>query len=85
MKISQLIILGLLELVSVVLIVRLWLKRRHKNIAVRIFWSVVLLVPLFGPLFYGFICTDPDEHPYDTDTTSGSAMSQAGEGEGHHH
>ena len=33
------------------------------SVVSRCFWSVVLLVPLFGWLFYGFVVTDPDEHP----------------------
>ena len=34
-------------------------------------------------LIYGLFNVNPDEHPYDTDSTSGSAASEASGGDGH--
>jgi hypothetical protein len=34
---------------------------------------VVLLVPVLGLLTYFFLRENPDEHPYDTDTTRDAA------------
>jgi hypothetical protein len=62
MSTLQIIGLVFLECISVLLIVRLWRNRRRMSVLSRCFWSVVLLVPLFGWLFYGFVVTDPDEH-----------------------
>jgi hypothetical protein len=62
MSTLQIIGLVVLESISVFLIVRLWRRRRRMSVLSRCFWSVVLLVPLFGWLFYGFVVTDPDEH-----------------------
>jgi 4-amino-4-deoxy-L-arabinose transferase-like glycosyltransferase len=62
MSTPQIIGLGGLECISVLIIIRLWRKKRRMSIWSRCFWSVVLLVPLFGWLFYGFVVTDPDEH-----------------------
>jgi hypothetical protein len=61
MNTFAIILLGLLEMIAWVVIVRLWLRRRHR-ILPRILWSVVLLVPLFGLVFYGFIASDLEKH-----------------------
>lgn len=77
----QIIILSVAEAVGAVFIVRLWGKRRKLGIPGKVFWSAILLVPVFGVIAYGFCATDPDEHPYDTDTTSGSAEALSNGGE----
>jgi hypothetical protein len=61
MNTSQLIIGGL-EIIGLVMMVRIWQKRRHKNAAVRLIWSVILLVPLFGILAYVFLNENPDRN-----------------------
>ena len=73
-----------LEVIALIVIARLWLKRRHKNLFLRLVWSIVLLVPLLGLLAYVFFTENPDEHPYDTDTMRGS-VDVLGDGSGHHH
>jgi hypothetical protein len=58
------IALSVLEAIALVVIVRLWLRRRSRmSVVARLVWSVVLLVPGFGLMMYGFIHSDPDEHP----------------------
>jgi len=69
----QIVILSAAEAVAAVFIIRLWMKRRRLGILAKLVWSAVLLVPVIGIVAYGFCATNPDEHPYDTDTTSGSA------------
>jgi len=56
------IVLSVLELLALVVIVRLWTLRRL-HILSRIIWSLILLVPLFGLLMYGFIQSDPEKNP----------------------
>jgi hypothetical protein len=64
------IVIGVFEIAGACLIARLW-TRRKMRILPRLFWSLVLLVPFFGLLMYGFTKVDPEVHPYDTDTFSG--------------
>jgi len=81
---SQFIVFGGFEIIGLIVIARMWMKRWHRYLSVRLIWSTVLLVPVFGLLFYFFLRTSPGEHPYDTDTMQGSAESM-GAGSGGHH
>ena len=49
---------------SLCLIARFWLTRRKINILRKLAWSVVLLVPVVGWLFFAAFCPAPrpDEH-----------------------
>jgi hypothetical protein len=82
MSTEKLIFLGVFEVIALLVIIRMWAKRWHKRLVVRLLWSAVLFVPVFGVLFYFFLRESPDEHPYDTDTMRGSAEAFA-EGGGH--
>jgi hypothetical protein len=62
MDILLIVVLSVLEAVGLFLAVRLWLRHRLRVLP-RIFWSLFLLVPLFGLLMYGFILSDLDENP----------------------
>jgi hypothetical protein len=55
------ILFAVLEAIALV-VARLWLRRRHR-IVPRILWSLLLLVPLFGLLIYGFVVIDLDKNP----------------------
>ena len=61
---SQIILLVALECVSVCLVYRLW---RRPKLATwrRLFWTIVLLVPIFGWLWYGFVAANPSAHSDD--------------------
>ena len=61
MNTSHIVLLGILEAAALVFIVRLWIQRRHRIVA-RIFWSLVLLVPLFGLLMFGLSGSEPRRH-----------------------
>ena len=52
------LILGLGWLLSIWLIVRLWAASRVSCMS-KIAWSIVLLIPFFGPLFYGALFEVP--------------------------
>ena len=70
------IVLALFECLSVYMVARLWRKsgkKRGPTLLSRCLWTVILLVPLFGPLLYGFIKIDPGEHPYESNDYSGGA------------
>ena len=65
MKAAQITLLLILEAVGLFMIFRLWSKGSKKFLGRRIVWSVLLLVPLVGPLMYGFVLLDPSEHGED--------------------
>ncbi|PWU07960.1 MAG: hypothetical protein C5B50_30650 [Verrucomicrobia bacterium] len=51
------------ELPQLILIIRIWSRRRKVPVWSRLFWSTLLLVPFLGLLFYLFLSTPwPDEH-----------------------
>lgn len=57
-----LIIVFVFELLGVYFIWRLWC-RSSRSWGFRIFWSVLLLVPVLGIIFYGLTVNDPSEKP----------------------
>jgi hypothetical protein len=81
MSTPQIAVLSVAEAVAIVFIVRLWMKRSKLGFLAKLLWSAILLVPVLGIVAYGFCTTQPDEHPYDTDTTSGSAEALSNGGE----
>jgi hypothetical protein len=84
MTAPEVIGLSALEVVALIAVIRIWMKRCHKRLATRLIWSVVLLVPFFGLLAYFFLAEIPDEHPYDADTMRSSAESFIETGQDHH-
>jgi len=84
MTTQRLIFLGVFEVIGLLIIARMWMKRWHRRLIVRMIWSAVLLVPVFGLLAYFFLRDSPDEHPYDTDTMR-DAAEFVGDGRGGHH
>ena len=72
MKHLIIIVLVLLELVALYLIVRLWRQKRRGWIG-KLCWSIVLLVPVFGPLFYGFLTVNPDSQGDHTEDRIGAS------------
>jgi uncharacterized protein with PQ loop repeat len=62
MSTLQIVGLVVLECISIFFVIRLWRRRRKMSVWSRCFWSIILLVPLFGWLFYGFVVTDSQEH-----------------------
>lgn len=75
MTTQQLFVLGVFEIIGLLVILRMWMKRWHRRVVIRLLWSVLLLVPAFGLLMYFVLRENPDEHPYDTDTMRESAES----------
>jgi hypothetical protein len=70
--VQLLVLLGVYEALALLVIGRLWARRRHKRLLVRVLWSVVLLAPIFGILAYVFLMENPEEHPYYTADHSAS-------------
>jgi len=63
MNVYLLVVLALLECASLVAIGRLWTRKPKASLSSCCFWSVVvLLIPLFGLLFYGFVTINPKRH-----------------------
>lgn len=52
-----------LELCGFVAIGHLWTRKSKKSFVGRCLWSVLLLVPILGPLLYGYLQIEPDENP----------------------
>jgi len=61
MTTEQTILVGLLEAVALLVIVRLWRTEKRMSWFARLMWTAVLLVPLIGLIFYGFLRSNPDE------------------------
>src|SRR3954465_5413844 len=67
------LVLGVCELAALFVIMRLWSRKRRMRVIPRLLWSVVLLIPFFGILFYGFTRSDPEAHSDDVpDSTYGT-------------
>ena len=58
----QIITVALLECISLVLIIRLWRRKRKISPWQRCAWSIVLLVPILGWLLYAFLAINPEAH-----------------------
>jgi hypothetical protein len=54
-----LVVLGILELLSLVAIGHLWTRRGKDPVGRRILWSLIILVPGLGPLLYGGMYQPP--------------------------
>lgn len=72
MTTERLMVGGVFEVIALIVVVRIWLKRRHKKVMVRLLWSLVLLVPFFGLIAYFFPTENPDGHPYEYGRSSDS-------------
>ena len=71
--IPMIVALSICEFVALIAIVHLWFRKRRMRIITRLLWSVVLLVPVFGVLFYGLTRSDPESHSDDVpDSTYGT-------------
>jgi hypothetical protein len=58
---AALITITISELAGLVAIIHLWLRRRMRWLT-KCCWTVFLLVPIFGPLFYAFLTHNPESH-----------------------
>ena len=56
------IMIAVAELVGIYCVYRLWRTEHSKSTIVKIVSSVVLLVPVVGPVFYYFVTMDPKPH-----------------------
>lgn len=68
------ILVVVLELAALILVVRLWVRRRHRLIP-RILWSLFLLIPVFGLLMYGFLVSSGESNPDRIDSQADSDAS----------
>ena len=80
MTVVQIILLSVLEALGILLIARLWFGKPKASLVRKVTCSILLLVPFFGPLAYGFISLDPSGHGEDVgDHSSGGAVGDTGE------
>lgn len=47
---------------SLALIVRLWIKHKKASLPKKIFWTLVLIIPSIGPIFYAAFFKRPGLH-----------------------
>jgi len=52
-------------MISAALILSLWVRSRHDHLLKRLGWSLVLLVPVIGWVFYGGLYRPPPVQPKD--------------------
>jgi hypothetical protein len=57
------IILFVSEVAGLYFVWRLWRRKNGRSLGFRIFWTVLLLVPVLGVIFYGLAANDPPEKP----------------------
>ena len=62
MEVGLIIVSGL-EITAVYLIWRLWRCHHRRSLTFRICWSLVLLVPVLGIVFYGLAVNEPSDKP----------------------
>jgi hypothetical protein len=55
-----------LECVALVAAVFMW-RRRDLRLWAKVIWTFLLLIPLFGVLFYAFISMSPEPHNQPSD------------------
>ena len=53
------------EIVSIWLIGRLWNRKVNAPVLKKAFWTLGLLIPVFGPIFYGGFSSVPGVQPAD--------------------
>lgn len=64
------------ELVAVAAIVYLWARSPKPSLTGRILWSILLLVPVFGLIFYFFLREEPEPHGENQWTDGASGWSE---------
>jgi uncharacterized membrane protein len=69
------IILVIVELCSVIAAVHLWTHKPRPSLVSRCFWSLFLVMPIFGLVFYIFVRKAPEAH---SDNSSGGASGWGG-------
>ena len=68
--------LAILEIISLCCLVHLWVKSDH--ITKNLLWSVVVLIPLIGPIIYGGLFKLPPPKGPEEDPGSGDSGVGAG-------
>jgi hypothetical protein len=77
---TRLFLLILYEVISVIVICRLWTRKTRPGIVERCFLSLVLLVPIFGWGLYIFLKPPGDAHGEDVgDHSSGGGVGDTGQ------
>ena len=65
-------LLILYEIISTILIYKLWARKSRQGVLMRCFLSLILIVPVLGWLFFGFLGTSPES---DGETLGGNGTS----------
>ncbi|HEX7861981.1 MAG TPA: hypothetical protein VF773_16730 [Verrucomicrobiae bacterium] len=54
-----LVVIALAEVFGIYCVYKLWRRRDYESVVVKVFSSLVLLVPVVGPVFYYFVKMEP--------------------------
>ncbi|MDF1711614.1 MAG: hypothetical protein P1U90_05210 [Akkermansiaceae bacterium] len=57
-----LIWIGFIVWLSLAMILRMWIKHREAHIIKKIFWTIILMVPIIGAVFYVAFFKRPGSH-----------------------
>lgn len=71
MKWFAIIVVALLEVAALFAVMRVWRQKRRHWVS-KLLWSVLLLVPVLGLLFYGFLTITPEAKPDHTEDRIGA-------------
>ena len=63
MHLQHLVVFGVVEALSVACAMHLW-RRRDPRVARRVWWTLITLTPILGPLFYGSAYKPLPKHSY---------------------
>jgi L-asparagine transporter-like permease len=61
---------ALLEISAIVIVIRMWLRKRGRWVG-RLFWTILLLIPVVGLLFYKFLTLNPEARADHTEMSWG--------------
>ena len=79
------VLLIVCEGVGLCLVARFWVTRRKLSVLYKLAWSVVLLVPIVGWLFFAAFCQAPRRDEHGGHVEHGSAAWGGDFGPGPHH
>ncbi len=70
------VLLVVAEIVAVGIVVHLWVHAPKPSLTNRLLWSLLLMLPVFGVLFYLFLREEPEPHGENKWTDGASGWSE---------
>ncbi|MEN8772712.1 MAG: hypothetical protein ABF379_11995 [Akkermansiaceae bacterium] len=57
-----LIWIGFIVWLSLAMIFRMWIKHREAHVVKKLFWTIILIIPIIGAVFYAAFFKRPGSH-----------------------